>query len=227
MTKFTKSLIFLTCCVICDRFVTSRPITVNPEFDYDRYSINNYNLEDDLARLKRKPNAFFNRLPQNAYNDEADIANDDDVNYDDQQTDKPVTNLQYQQQQFDSNYLNNDNGVRKKKRRVRRPCIPIQSYGSNLFTNNRLKRQADDLDQQDRESGKTLGLLGLLGAYGLGGGGGFGNPYQFGGNPYVGGGFAPQFGAAQFGGAGFGPQFGNQGGFGGFGGQQFDSPLYK
>lgn len=220
MTKFTKNLIFFTCCVICDRLVASRPVTVEPSFGnndtFDRYSIKNYNL-DDISRLKRKPNAFFNRLPKNPYNDEADIANDDD-DYDDQQTDKPVTNLQYQQQQFDSNYLYNDGIRKKKKRKVRRPCVPIQSFGSNLFSNNnRLKRQADLDSQQDRESGKTLGLLGLLGAYGLGGG--YGNPYQFGGNPYFGGGFGgPQFGA-------FGPQ---QGGFGGFGGgPQFDAPLYK
>lgn len=243
MFQLTRTLIFLIY-LICDRSVNARPVTVNQNFDYNdqfnRYSIKNY-INEDVAR--RKPNAFFNRLPKNPYQDEiqqyAGTTNDDDADYDDQQTDKPVTNQQYQQQQqFDTNYLyNNENGIKKKKKRRVRPCIPIQSYGSPLFSN-QVKRDLknDNVDQREIESGKTLGVF-------LGGlGGGYGNPY---GNLFGGGfgpQFQPQFGLQGFGQQGFGQQgFGQQGFgqpgfgqlgfgpqiFGGIGQQQFDSPLYN
>ena len=162
----------------------------------------------------RKHNAYYNRLPPAANQVNADdvspaTTNDDD-DYDDQQTDKPVPINSGNQQQLsnydnynnllNSNFLLNENRV-KKKRRIRRPCIPIQSFNSQLFTN-RLKREAGN----EREDGKTLNYL--LGGYG-GGYGPFGYPQGGGYRPSYQGGYGdnvkPSYdsgsdtGASQFG----------------------------
>jgi hypothetical protein len=128
---------------------------------------NGYNRKYEV--VERRPNAYFNRLPQNAQIDE--VSNDDGDDDYEEQTDKPViSNTNYQS----SNYYNgilSENKIKIKKRRkkIRRPCIPIQSIGSPLFSN-RLKRDVDD------EGGKTFGSL-------------FGSPSY--GYPYYGGGIYP------------------------------------
>lgn len=144
------------------RKVLAKPISVPVD---NNYSYNNpsygsgQNYYDDIS--SRRPNSYFNRLPSNAQNDDV---GEEEYDYDDQQTDKPVpTNQQYENliTNNNNNYQLTENRVKfkKKKRRMKRPCIPIQSFGSPLFSN-RLRR---DLNS-DAESGKTLGLL-------LGGGG--------------------------------------------------------
>jgi hypothetical protein len=133
--------------------IHSMPVTV-PVY-------NNY--PDISARL---PNSHYNRLPPNTHSVQVDdVSNNASVNedddYDDQQTDKPVINSNYQQSSSANynnnlyNYLLTENRIKHKKRRkkIRRPCIPIQSINSPLFSN-RLKRDAGDYD-----SGKTLGLF--------------------------------------------------------------------
>jgi len=114
-----------------------------------------------------RPNAYFNRLPPNSNSDQIQVDdvdhassdNDDYDDYDDQQTDKPVINTSNQQSALNNynnnnnfNYLLTENRVKfKKRRKRRRPCIPIQSFGSPLFSN-RLKRDV----RYDPETGKTL-----------------------------------------------------------------------
>jgi hypothetical protein len=116
----------------------------------------------------RRPNSHYNRLPNripvqtddasnNGVTDEYDDDDDDDDSY--QQTDRPVTNGQFSNGYY-SQILTENKIKRRRRKKIKRPCIPIQSLGSPLF-NNRLKR-----DVEDKESGKTLGLLGLLGGYG-------------------------------------------------------------
>jgi hypothetical protein len=163
--------IFFVLVTLCLKLVTPKPISVPVD---NTYSYNN-NYYDDVS--SRHPNAHFNRLPQNSnpnqaqVDDVADSSSNNDYDYEDQQTDKPVISSNNQQQSnynnlYSNNYLLTENRIKhKKKRRIRRPCIPIQSYGSPLFSN-RLKRQTNN----DAESGKTLGLL-------LGGGG-YNNYYQ-------------------------------------------------
>lgn len=203
--RFIKTLLILKF-VICDRVVFSKPVTVPTNYDneiFNRYSYQNY-IDEDTTR--NKPNAFFNRLPQNGYQAHVDsiqndATDDDDIDYDEHLTDKPAPSAQYQQQQqqnlqkpqFDvnSNYLYNENRIKKKKkkRRIKRPCIPIQSYNSPLFSNNRLKREhKNDDEDREREGGKTLGLLGLLG----GGYGGYGNNFY---QPPYGGYYRPSYDA--------------------------------
>lgn len=117
-----------------------------------------HNTYDDNL-TPRVPNSHFNRLPPNSFaSDAADIGADNaDYDYDEQQSDKPVpvTSSQQQLGQYgiNTNYVLTQNRVKKKKA-VKRPCIPIQSFGSSLFSN-RLKR---DIRYQP-ESVKTLGYL--------------------------------------------------------------------
>lgn len=121
--------------------VISRPISVNS--DYGRYEVN-----------ERYTNSHYNRLPQNAQIDE--LADDGDVEYEDQ-TDKPVP-VQNANYQSSSNYYNgllteNKIKIKRRRKKIRRPCIPIQSIGSPLFSNNRLKRDTKN------DEGKTFGAL--------------------------------------------------------------------
>lgn len=166
--------IFLLWVTLCLKFVTPKPISV----PVDNYSYNS-NYYDDVS--SRNPNAYFNRLPPNS--NPSDVQVDDveqdsnnDYDYNDQQPDKPLISSNNPQNNYNNLYSNNnlynnlltENRVKhkKKKRRIRRPCIPIQSFGSPLFSN-RLKRQT-----YKDEGGKTLGLLF---------GGGYNNYYQ---SPY-------------------------------------------
>ena len=143
--------IFFLLVTVSFKLVISKPVSVPVD---NQYSYNNY-YDDNSAR---QPNAYYNRLPPNPNQVQVDDVGDssnNDYDYDDQQTDKPVISSSNQQQSsnynhlFNNNFLLNENRV-KKKRRIRRPCIPIQGFGSPLFSN-RLKRQTND--------GKTLGLL--------------------------------------------------------------------
>jgi len=124
-------------------------------------------------------NAFFNRLPGDrlhmGYPVQTDpVTNDNSVADDyedyDETTKRPASNAQYSINNYNSNSnspLLTENFINHKKKRrkkVRRPCIPIQSINSNLYSYNRFKRE------DRKESGKTFGLLGLLG----------GNRYPFG-----------------------------------------------
>lgn len=146
--------------------VLSKPISVPVD---NNYSYNNpsygsaQNYYDDIS--SRRPNSYFNRLPPNNQAQADDVGGEEEYDYDDQQTDKPapISGVNQQSSNYENlitnNYLLTENRVKfKKKRRVKRPCIPIQSFGSPLFSN-RLRR---DLNS-DAESGKTLGLL-LAGA---------------------------------------------------------------
>lgn len=143
--------------------VLTRPIRVN-DGDYT----NNYEVNE------RRPNSHYNRLPQNAQIDE--LSNDDDdgdVDYEDQ-TDRPVS-VQSANYQSSNNYYNgllteNKIKIKRRRKKVRRPCLPIQSLGSPLFSN-RLKRDINS------EEGKTFGAL-------LGGSG----------YPYYGGAVYPYYG---------------------------------
>lgn len=169
-----SSKIFALLVILCVRKVISVPISVPIDNNYvyndPTYGSNQNYYEDNTSA--RKPNSYFNRLPPNSFavqaDDTSDTAsnNNNDYDYDDQQTDKPVPSNQQQSPNYsnalNNNYLLTQNRVKfKKKRRVRRPCIPIQSFGSSLFSN-RLKREL----HYDPESGKTLGfLLGGLNDY--------------------------------------------------------------
>jgi hypothetical protein len=155
--KTENQTILLLLVTLCMKLVTSKPISVPTD---DNYSYGNNYYDDANAR---RPNSFFNRLPPNSnqvqVDDVADNSNND-YDYDDQQTDKPVISSSNQQLSsnynnlFNNNFLLTENRVKyKKKRRIRRPCIPIQSLGSPLFSN-RVRRQTNS-----GESGKTLGLL--------------------------------------------------------------------
>lgn len=149
--------------ILCVKIVIPVPISVPVD---NSYPVNpSYNSQQSLYddnTSARRPNSYFNRLPPFGYQAQGDDVasggsnNDDD--YDDQQTDKPVPISSSNQQNinyndlFNTNFLLNENRV-KKKRRIRRPCIPIQSFGSQLFSN-RLKREVNyDAD------GKTLNYL--------------------------------------------------------------------
>lgn len=174
--KDQKIFIFLVTLTLCLQKVLSMPISVPVD---NNYSYNNpaYGSQqayyDDVSM--RQPNSFYNRLPPystQAQNDEVG-GEEDDYDYNEQLTDKPASTSGGNQQSSNyenlltNNFLLTENRVKhKKKRRVKRPCIPIQSFGSQLFSN-RLRR---DLNS-DAESGKTLGLL-------LGGGGGYNNYYN-------------------------------------------------
>lgn len=122
---------------------------------------------------ERKFTAFYNRLPPNVQVDEPQA--NDDYDYEDQQTDRPVQNNQYQSGSYQSGSypLLTENKIKRKKRK--RLCIPVQSIGSPLFSN-RVKRNY----MEKNEQGKTFGFL-------LGGNNGGGYPYYGGINPYVGG----------------------------------------
>lgn len=156
--------------------VLSRPITVN-DGDYSKnYEVVEHRPNYEIS--ERKPNSHYNRLPQNAQIDEFTNDDDDgDVDYEDQ-TDRPVS-VQNANYQSSNNYYNGYNGlltenkikIKRRKKKVKRPCLPIQSLGSPLFTN-RLKRDAI------YEDGKTFGAL--LGGYG-------------GGYPYYGGAAYPSY----------------------------------
>lgn len=163
------------------------PISVPVDNNYQlqpSYNAHQNFFEDDVSA--RRPNSYFNRLPPNYSNqvqtdDVSGISSDNEDDYDDQQLDKPVIssssqqssnspsnnfNNLYSNQNYNNpsnlnNFLLSENHVTfKKKRRVRRPCIPIQSLGSPLFSN-RLKRDVN----YNAESGKTLNLLGGFGNY--------------------------------------------------------------
>lgn len=149
--------------ILCIKTVAPAPISVPVDYNYPNHYPSNpsYNshqpnfFNDDISA--RRPNSYFNRLPPYAQADDVSVAgsnNNDD--YDDPQTDKPVINNQYNNfnDYLNQNILLTHNRVKKR----RRPCIPIQSLGSPLFSNS-LKRQ----DNYDPNGGKTLGLLpGLL-----------------------------------------------------------------
>ncbi|KAL7038614.1 hypothetical protein ACKWTF_009629 [Chironomus riparius] len=124
-------------------------------------------------------NAFYNRLPgdrlQMGYPIQTDpITNDNSVTDEyedyDETTKRPAANAQYSIHNYNSNSyspLLTENYIKHKRRRrkkIRRPCIPIQSINSNLYSNNRFKRE------ERKESGKTFGLIGGL----------LGNRYPFG-----------------------------------------------
>lgn len=140
--------------------VITRPITVDS--DYYNRNKNNYEVNE------RFTNSHYNRLPQNAQIDELAGDEDGEVDYEDQ-TDRPVS-VQSANYQSSNNYYNgllteNKIKIKKRRKKVRRPCIPIQSLGSPLFSNNRLKRQSDN-NNNDREGGKTFGLFGGYPYYG-------------------------------------------------------------
>lgn len=125
---------------------------------------------DDYSVGRFHHNAFYNRLPsdrlQMGYPVQTDpISNDNSVTDEyedyDETTKRPAANAQYSIHNYNSNSyspLLTENYIKKKRRRkrIRRPCIPIQSINSNLYSNNRYKRE------ERKESGKTFGLLGGL-----------------------------------------------------------------
>lgn len=157
--------IFALTLLMCVKIVFPVPISVPIDNSYPLSpSYNSHqNFYDDNTSARR-PNSYYNRLPtygnQAQVDDVAGIGSNNDDDYDDQQTDKPVISSSNQQTSnynnlYNNNYLLTENRVKfKKKRRVRRPCIPIQSFGSQLFSN-RLKREVN----YDAESGKTLNYL--------------------------------------------------------------------
>lgn len=143
--------------ILCINVVIPAPISVPVDNNYpSKYPSSNpsYNSQSNYFNgiSARRPNSDYNRLPPYAHADDVSVAasNNNEDDYDDQQTDKPVINS--------SNYFNQNillTPTRAKKRR--RPCIPIQSFGSPLFSN-RLKRQTNN----NANGGKTLGLLPAL-----------------------------------------------------------------
>lgn len=166
--KMISLKIFMSFVILCARSVITAPISVPVDNNYSynpSYNQNsNQNYYDDISA--RRPNSYFNRLPPNAnqvqVDDVADVDPNNEYDYDDQQTDAPVINTSNQQQSSNynnnlyNNYLLTENRVKfkKKRRRIRRPCVPIQSFGSPLFSN-RLKREVN----YDAESGKTFNLF--------------------------------------------------------------------
>lgn len=175
---------FLLAVILCVELVLSAPISVPVDNNYQlqvQPSYNSHqNFYDDTSA--RRPNAYFNRLPpysnQVQTDDVSGINTNAEDDYDDQQLDKPVIGSSSQQSSnspsnnynnlySNQNYNNPSNSnnfllsdVSYKKKRVRRPCIPIQSLGSPLFSN-RVKREVN----YNAESGKTLNLLGGFGNY--------------------------------------------------------------
>ncbi|CRL02258.1 CLUMA_CG015070, isoform A [Clunio marinus] len=148
--------------MLCTSSVILAPITVPVDNHVTPSYSSAQTAYDDINVSARRPNSFFNRLPPYANKIEVDdiVANNDN-DYDDQQTDKPVISNSNQQHytnynDFLNNYLLNENRVKKKKKRVRRPCVPIQSAGSPLYTN-RLKRDINS----NAEGGKTFDFFGL------------------------------------------------------------------
>lgn len=147
--------------ILCVKIVFPVPISVPVDNSYPLSpSYNSHqSFYDDVSA--RRPNSYYNRLPPygNQADDVSGVGSNNDDDYDDQQTDKPVPISSSNQQTsnynnlYNGNYLLTENRV-KKKRRIRRPCIPIQSFGSQLFSN-RLKREVN----YDSESGKTLNYL--------------------------------------------------------------------
>lgn len=174
--------IFTLLVSLCINLVLPAPISVPVDNNYQlqpSYNAHQNFYEEDVSA--RRPNSYFNRLPpysnQVQTDDVSGISSDNEDDYDDQQLDKPVIgsssqqssnspsnnyNNLYSNQNYNnpSNLLTENHVIYKKKRRVRRPCIPIQSLGSPLFTN-RLKREVN----YNAESGKTLNLLGGFGNY--------------------------------------------------------------
>ncbi|KAG5680637.1 hypothetical protein PVAND_010131 [Polypedilum vanderplanki] len=161
--------VLLISLLILIKTVNLMPITVPVD--------NNYPDVED-----RRPNSHYNRLPnRNPIQSDNSVATDDYDDDDDDdysQTDKPVSNSQYSSNYNYYGQILTENKVKRKRRKkIKRPCIPIQSFGSQLFSN-RLKREVED-----KESGKTLNLLNNLFN-------GYGSPYY---------GFPPQnFGPAAF-----------------------------
>lgn len=142
------------------------PVSVPIDYSYSYNSASTSSQQPSYYGVNissRNPNAFYNRLPQNSVQVDESVggSSNNDYDYGDQQTVKPLSNLQSNQQQSSNyysdlnNYLLTENRHKyKKRRRIRRPCIPIQSPGSPLFSN-RLGRQA----QYDPETGKTFHLV--------------------------------------------------------------------
>lgn len=147
--------------ILCIKLVVPAPISVPVDNNYgSNYPPNpSYNSQPNFFNdniSARRPNSYFNRLPPYAQADDVSVAgsnNEDD--YDDQQTDKPVINSNNQYNNFNDylnqNFLLTQNRVKKKRPR---PCIPLQNFGSPLYSNN-LKRQ----DNYNSNDGKTLGIL--------------------------------------------------------------------
>lgn len=147
--------------VLCMSVTKAAPISVPVDNNYSINPAYFSQQEYEAGIAARRPNSYFNRLPPNSHHVQTDDiqtgASDNDYDYDSHQTDKPVINSSNQQYSnynlLNSNFLLTEKR-RKKKTLIRRPCVPIQSFGSPLFSN-RLKRQVNN----DAENGKSIGLL--------------------------------------------------------------------
>lgn len=172
MISSNRKIVVLTA-ILCIKVTTPAPISVPVD---NNYSVNpSYfsQQEYEAGILARRPNSYFNRLPPYANQVQSDDiqagASDNDYDYDSHQTDKPVINSSNQQYSnynlLNSNYLLTEQR-RKKKKRIRRPCVPIQSFGSPLFSN-RLKRQTNNNPENTKSFGLLYGALNNYLDYGL------------------------------------------------------------